>query len=72
MMVATEAQTIAEGVCKKWFFIDPSAAGSAKDDLREVKKINYILATWKKRATVKSLANTRKITRAGDGKKDRQ
>lgn len=49
MMVATEAQTIAEGVCKKWFFIDPSAVGSTEDDLREVKKINYILATWKKR-----------------------
>jgi len=45
MMVATEAQTIAEAACKKWFFIDPSAVGSTKDDLREVKKINYILAT---------------------------
>lgn len=45
MMIATEAQTIAKAACKKWFFIDPSAVGSTKDDLREVKKINYILAT---------------------------
>lgn len=45
MIVATEARAIAEDVCKKWFFIDPSAVGSTEDDLREVKKINYILAT---------------------------
>jgi len=58
MMVATEVQTIAERVCKKWFFIDPSAVGSTKDDLREVKKINYILAQLRRNASVKSLANT--------------